>query len=185
MRPLQSYLQARYGSYKTNPSLCLFNHRGILWAFFCLSAPSQWLCADILKQSDLLVGTFNVWSVFCTWGLCGSAAHPVQKFFEVCWKKKRKTKKNLSRILSEFTIPLKRCHECLGIDINCNVTWRMVMVMWDVTSNRPTGKHLHIAFKEEKFKQKKKQKTEMCSLYGPCDDILFDMETSAESYRDE
>lgn len=69
------------------------SQRDLVSFFFCLSAASQWLCTDISKQSDLLVGTCNVWSVVCTWGLCGSAAHPVQKFFEVCWKKKKKDRK--------------------------------------------------------------------------------------------
>lgn len=36
--------------------------------FFCLAAPSRRLCADISKQSDLLVGTCDVWSLRCTWG---------------------------------------------------------------------------------------------------------------------
>lgn len=75
------------------------------WELFCLSAPSQRLCTDILKQSHLLVWTCDVWAFHCAWGLHGNSAHPVQKFLEVCFdkkKKKRKFVKNLVRIWHTF-----------------------------------------------------------------------------------
>lgn len=63
---------------------CAYSITEGYWELSCLAAPSQRLCTDISKQSDLLVGTCDVWSLRRTWGRRGNSARPVQKFLEVC-----------------------------------------------------------------------------------------------------
>lgn len=130
MQPLQSYLQARYGSYKTNPSLCLFNHRGISWAFLsgcCLSEAFHRHFETIRSIS------WDLWCLIPPLYIGGNVAHPVQKFLEVCRKKERKVVKNPVGVYHTFEAMPR---VSLRIDIHC-VWWRMVMVTEGVTSNRP------------------------------------------------